>query len=146
MNQRAYLSTVAATLALSVFTLLTFTGCYVPETKHAVKKSKDRPETVLISYHVKPGMEKPFETLLARAWQDYRNENLVLAQPHVLVREAEENNTIGYIEVFTWVNHAAPEKAPDSVKKIWAEEQSLCEPRVGRLGIGGGEVDLLVPK
>lgn len=133
------------TRILFLCSLLAVAGCSVPDTKH-VARPKDRPETVLVSYHVKPGMEKPFEALLARAWQTYRTENLVLSQPHVLVRNLEENNTIGYIEIFTWVSHAAPDKAPDSVKKIWAEEQSLCEARAGRTAIGGGEVNLLVPR
>jgi hypothetical protein len=131
---------------LIVCPLLVLTGCYTSPQKHTKTiKIKDRPETVLVTYHVKPGMEKPFEALLARAWQAYRDENLVQSQPHVLVRAVEENNTVGYVEVFTWVNHAAPQNVSDSIKKIWTEEQAMCEPRTGRIGIGGGEVDLLAP-
>jgi hypothetical protein len=134
------------TRALFLCSLLALTGCYTSPQKHAKTiRIKDRPETVLVTYHVKPGMEKPFEALLARAWRTYRDENLVKSQPHVLVRAVEENNTVGYVEIFTWVSHAAPQNVSDSIKKIWAEEQSMCEPRTGRIGIGGGEVDLLVP-
>jgi hypothetical protein len=134
------------TRTLLLCSLLALTGCSVPDTKHTKTiKIKDRPETVLVTYHVKPGQEKQFEALLSRAWQTYRTEQLVQSQPHVLVRAVEENNTVGYVEVFTWVSHAAPEKAPDSIKKIWAEEQSMCEARGGRVGLGGGEVDLLAP-
>jgi hypothetical protein len=105
---------------------------------------KDRPETVLVTYHVKPGMEKKFEALLKRAWDTYRSEGLVKSEPHLIVRDGEEGDTVGYVEIFTWVSHTAAQKAPDSVKKIWGEEHALCEARAGRTDIGGGEVQLVV--
>jgi hypothetical protein len=122
--------------------LATLTGC---ATRHAKMKGspKDSPETVLVTYHVRPGMEKDFEALLARAWTLYQDEHMVRSAPHVLVRDAEESSTVGYVEIFTWVSHSTPAKAPDSVKKIWAEEQAMCEARAGRSAIGGGEVQLL---
>lgn len=106
--------------------------------------TKDRPETVLVTYHVRPGMEKKFEALLNHAWDIYRSENLVKSEPHIIVRDAEEGDTVGYVEIFTWVSHAAAQKAPDSVKKVWTDEHSMCESRLGRQDIGGGEVQLLV--
>jgi hypothetical protein len=132
------------TCTLFLCLLVALAGC---ATRHSKMHNpmKDSPETVLVTYHVRPGMEKDFEALLARAWAIYRDEHLVHAEPHLLVRDAEEASTIGYVEIFTWVNHSAPQKAPDSVKKIWAEEQAMCEPRAGRAGIGGGEVQLIVP-
>jgi hypothetical protein len=45
--------------------------------------------------------------------------------------------------MFTWASHAAPEHAPDSIKKIWEQEQSLCEARNGHEAIQGGEVELV---
>jgi hypothetical protein len=131
------------------FALSFVSGCATHSNKQQAKLKnhlKDTPETVLVTYHVKPGMEKQFEALLDRAWQTYRSEGMVRSEPHVIARDNEENNTIGYVEIFTWVSHAAAQKAPDSVKKIWAEENSMCEARVGRVAIGGGEVQLLVPK
>jgi len=120
--------------------LLLISGCTgIPTVKH--KSLDEQPETVLVTYHVRPGMEKQFEALLQRAWDTYRGEHMVKPGPHIVVRDAEENNTIGYVEIFTWSDHTKPQKAPDAVKKVWAEEQQMCEPRAGRPAIGGGEVD-----
>lgn len=135
---------IAAPLLL-VSLIAIIAGCSSPKPNAKLKEAlKDRPETVLVTYHVKPGMEKDFEALLNRAWKVYRSEHMVKADPHIILRDAEENSTIGYVEIFTWVSHAAPQNAPDSVKKIWAEEHSMCEPRAGRADIGGGQVDLFV--
>jgi len=40
------------------------------------------PETVLITYHVKPGKEADLEEVLRRGWKIYRKEHLVFARPH----------------------------------------------------------------
>src|ERR1051326_5433552 len=96
-------------------TLLAFAGCTTTTSREAQSQTrtsaklrptpiKDTPETVLITYHVKRGMEPVFGHLLYQAWQAYRKEHLVLAEPHFLVRQVEEGNRIGYVEVFTWVD------------------------------------------
>ena len=97
----------------------------------------------MVTYHVKPGKEAEFQALLSRAWQTYRREHLVFANPHTIVRDTEQGDKTRLVEIFTWVSHAAPEHAPDAVKKIWEQEQSLCEARSGHGGIEGGEVELL---
>ena len=104
------------------------------------------PETVLVTYHVQSGHEQEFQTLLSRAWEIYRKEHLVRAEPHVVVRDAEGGGKARYVEIFTWVSHTAPEHAPDSVKTIWQQEHSLCEARGGHSGIEGGEVEILIGK
>jgi len=111
--------------------------------KQALPKSD--PETVLVTYHVKSGKEADFQELLSRAWGIYRKEHLVFAQPHVIVQDKESGEQPRFIEIFTWVSHSAPEHAPDSVKTIWDQMQSLCEARDGHGGLVGGEVDLLAP-
>lgn len=136
-------------LSLSIVVL---TGCASSHSAKTSAKSgpaapaKDNPETVLVTYHVRPGMEAVFEHLLDTAWAAYRKEHLVKSEPHVLVREGEGNGTSGYIEIFTWVNHAAPGKASSEVQQLWAQEHSLCEARNGAQPLGGGEVELLLPK
>lgn len=129
---------------LLMFLPLAFAGCSTSHPKQATT-IKDEPETVLVTYHVKQGMEMAFESLLRRAWKTYRTDNLVLAEPHVVVREAEEGNTTGYIEIFTWVSHAAPMHTSADVKEIWAQETALCQARSGHTGIGGGEVEPIIP-
>ncbi|MSU62972.1 MAG: hypothetical protein EXS31_11365 [Pedosphaera sp.] len=100
---------------------------------------------MLITYHVKPGKETELQAVLLRAWENYRRERLAVAKPHIVLRDTEDGDKPRFIEVFTWVSHAAPDHAPDSVKTIWQQEQSLCEARSGRTAIEGGEVELLIP-
>src|SRR5881394_1998311 len=49
-------------------------------------------ETVLVTYRVKPGKEQQLAATLSRAWDIYRKERLVFAQPHVIIREREEGD------------------------------------------------------
>jgi hypothetical protein len=83
--------------------------------------------------------------LLARAWGIYRQENLVRSEPHVIIRAHESNGKTRFVEIFTWVSHAAPEHAPASVPAIWKQEMLLCEARDGHLALEGGEVELIAP-
>ena len=132
------------TYSLFAFMLLGLTAC---STMHPEQRNSDKadPETVLVIYHVKPGKEAELQTVLSRAWEIYRREHLVFAEPHILVRNIEDEGKTRFVEVFTWVSHSAPDRAPDSVKTMWEQEQSLCETRNGHTGIEGGEVDLLIP-
>jgi hypothetical protein len=82
---------------------------------------------------------------LRAAWEIYQKEHLVLAQPHVIVRDKEGRDKTRIIEIFTWVNAKAPDNAPDSVKKLWDQMKSCCEKRDGHEGLEGGEVELLEP-
>ena len=107
---------------------------------------KESPETVLITYHVKPGKAAEMEAVLQREWEIYRKEHLVFAQPHLVVRDTESGDKPRIIEVFTWISHSAPDHAPDSVKAIWNDMLALCEPRDGHGGLEGGEVEIIEPK
>jgi hypothetical protein len=123
-------------LALAVLSL---TACSTTSrTDHGSAKSD--PETVLVTYHVKSGKESEFQALFSRVWQIYRTEHLVFAGPHMIVRDTEEGGKTRFVEILTWVSHAAPEHVPEAVKTIWEQEQSLCEARSGHTGIEGGEV------
>ncbi len=114
-------------------------------TSHHVASDAD-PETVMVTYHVRMGQEVNFHGLLTRAWETYRGEHMVFAQPHVIVQDRESNGKTRFIEIFTWTSRATPQQAPDSVKQVWAREQSLCEVRDGHAALEGGEVDLILPK
>ncbi len=120
-------------------TLLALTGC---STMHSVPTANS--ETVMVTYHVHPGDEAEFEKLLAHGWEVYRGEQMVFAQPHTLVRQTDSDGKTSFIEIFTWVQ--APDHAPDTVKSIWAREQSLCEKRNGKNGIDFSEVQLVQTK
>jgi hypothetical protein len=129
--------------AVVAVVLLSFCGCTrkVPE----AGPSGAGTETVLITYHVAAGMEDQLTALLAEVWDVYRKENLVFAQPHVVVRDKEAGDKVRFVEIFTWVNSEAPDHPSDTVKSLWDEMQKCCEKRDGRPGLEGGEVQLVVP-
>ena len=121
---------------------LALIGC---STTHHNSANRD-PETVLVTYHVKPGKEVDFQGLLSQAWELYRGEHLVFAEPHIVVQDTEDGSKPRFVEVFTWVSRSIPGHAPESVKTIWKQEESLCEKRGEHYGIEPGEVELLVPR
>jgi antibiotic biosynthesis monooxygenase (ABM) superfamily enzyme len=129
------------TCFLSALAVISLTACSTTNRTHHGSAKSD-PETVLITYHVKSGKEAEFQAVLWRAWQIYRTEHLVFAEPHIILRDMEGDKT-RFVEIFTWVSHAAPEHAPDIVTTVWEQEQSLCEGRNGHNGIEGGEVEIL---
>jgi len=135
------MNTSAFLLAGSVVALA---GCSTTDQAHH-SSAKPDPETVLVTYHVKSGKEVEFQTVLSRAWELYRTDHLVFAEPHVIVRDTEDGGKPRFVEIFTWVSRSIPEHAPESVKKIWKEEESLCEQRGGHYGIEPDEVQLIVP-
>jgi len=130
----------ATNLLLAVLPLALI-GC---STTHHSSTKRD-PETVLVTYHVKPGKEAEFQAVLSRAWETYRRENLVIAEPHVVIHDTENGGKPRFVEIFTWVSRSIPEHAPQTVKTIWSQEESLCEKRGDHYGIEPGEVKLLVP-
>ena len=119
---------------------LALIGC---STTHQSSVKAD-PETVLVTYHVKSGKEAEFQAVLSSAWALYSGEHLVFAAPHVVVQDSEDGKP-RFVEVFTWVSRSIPEHAPESVKTIWKQEESLCEKRGEHYGIEPMEVELLVP-
>jgi len=133
------------TCFLFALATISVTACSTTSPTHQGSARTDA-ETVLITYHVKPGKEAEFQALLSHAWQTYRTEHLVFAEPHLIVRDAEEGDKARVVEIFTWVSHTAPEHASDAVKTLWEQEQSLCEARGGHVGIEGGEVDILTAR
>jgi hypothetical protein len=119
------------------------TACSTTTSEHS--PPKDDTETVMVTYHVRMGQEVNFHGLLTRAWDTYRGEHMVFAQPHIIVQDREPNGKTRFVEVFTWVSRATPQHAPDSVKQVWNQEQSLCEVRDGHTALEVTEVDLILP-
>ena len=98
------------------------------------------PETVLVTYRVKSGSEADFEKVLNEAWQVYRQEHLVNAQPHVIVQGKDKGDKPRFVEIFTWTDAKTPDDPPASVKAVWDKMMPLCE---GRDGHGGLEIDVV---
>ena len=118
-------------------------GCSTTASRKVGQGEKGEPETVMVVYHVKAGKEQEMRAALDKVWEIYRRERLVLAQPHVIVRDTEDGGKPRFVEIFTWVNHAAPETVPDGVKKLWDEMQAICEARGEHNNLEGGEVELV---
>lgn len=97
-------------------------------------QSNDEPETVLVTYHVKAGQEKPMLDALAKQWSTLRRLQLVEDQPHLLLRSTESGKPVIY-EVLTWVTASAPDHVPAEVQAIWKDMQNAVEGRDGRPGI-----------
>jgi hypothetical protein len=130
-----------AHLLLAVL-LLALTGCLT--THSGSGRDRSNSETVLITYHVKPGKEAELQAVLLQAWDIYRSKQMAYYRPHTLVRVAEDGDKTRFVEMFTWVK--TPDHAPDEVKTIWQQEHSLCEARNGHAEIEGGEVHLITGK
>jgi len=130
---------------LAVVFVLSLVGCAEPLAERGATKSPPLKETVLITYYVTPGKEKELQELLARVWDAYEKDHLVLSQPHVVVRAKEGEDKSRFVEIFSWVSPDAPDHAPDSVKQLWDHMQACCEKRDDHQGLEGGEVELLMP-
>ena len=103
------------------------------------------PETVFVTYHVKPGSETAMEKLLREDhWPLLRRRGFVLDAPHVLVRCVEDGGKPCFREVLTWRDHETPDNAPAEVHAVWDRMQALVEKRGGD-AIDIEEVELLIP-
>jgi hypothetical protein len=129
------------TVSMFAISLLATAGC---STTHPGSVARADSETVMVTYHVQAGKEPEFQALLAHAWDVYRGEHLVYAQPHIIVRDTDENDKTKFVEIFTWIK--APDHPPKSILAVWKQEQSLCEARAGHRGIEGGEVAIVNEK
>jgi hypothetical protein len=119
-----------------VLSLAFLAGCSTA--KQAGKSAA--PETVLVTYHVKSGSEADFELVLKEAWQVYRREHLVYAEPHVIVRGKDKGDKPKLVEIFTWIDGKTPDDPPAAVKEAWDKMMPLCE---ARDGYGPLEIDVV---
>jgi hypothetical protein len=128
------------TLLALASVLVLFTGC---ATTNSGGNADSQPETVMITYHVKPGNEAVFEQMLWRAWRLYRLHHLVITEPHVVIRDEPQATETRFVEILTWVNRAAPENAPLRVKAVWEKMTSLCLVHHGQSGPDTKEVTIV---
>jgi hypothetical protein len=134
------MNTPKTTCLVVAGSILGLSGC---STTHPTDGAKADSETVLVTYHVQSGKEAELQAVLAHAWEVYRSEQLAFANPHFIVQDTEDGGKPRFVEVFTWISSATPEHAPESVKAIWRQEESLCEGRNGHDGIQPNEVKLI---
>jgi hypothetical protein len=80
----------------------------------------DTPETVLVTYHPKPGKEAEMLRILKDEWATLTKLDLV-SGAHQLYRAEDEAGRAFFVEIFTWKGHEIPDHAPPEVRKVWAE-------------------------
>ncbi len=104
----------------------------------------DTPETVVVTYQVKPNEEGALIKVLAAHWNVARRLNLVLASPHILLQGKDQGK--GYImEIFTWRDSSIPDNAPDAITQLWQEMNQHVEARGSHPGIDFSHVYILTP-
>src|SRR5262245_15671311 len=103
----------------------------------------DKPETVMVTFHAKPGAEAELARVIANHWKTASDLKLINASPHLTLRGSEEGNKTYFVEVFTWRDQSIPDAAPPAIQKIWAEMNSLVESRGGQPGLTFVEVDVV---
>jgi hypothetical protein len=103
---------------------------------------QDDPETVMITFRAKAGVEAELAHVIADHWATAQRLNLVSAGPHVTVRTRGAAGTIAFVDIFTWRDRDIPDNAPAAIRKIWGDMGRLTEGRDGRPGIDIAEVTL----
>ena len=127
--------------AAMILLLLLSTG----GTSHARPVLADEPETVMITFHAKPGADAELARVIARHWETARRLNLVTDAPHVTVRGNDNANQVYFVDIFTWRDASIPDAAPAAISAIWAEMSRLVESRGGRPGLSIAAVSLVGP-
>ena len=93
------------------------------------------PETILITFHAKPGAEAELARVIEKHWTVARKMNVVNDSPHLTLRRTEEGNRVCFTDIFTWRDKAIPDNAPPAIQAIWAQMNQLVEPRGGEPGL-----------
>jgi quinol monooxygenase YgiN len=100
------------------------------------------PETVLATFRVKPDQLSAFLKLMPEYWEALRAQDLVLADPH-LVLQGEEHGRPTIVEVFSWKDHEAPEHVPAQIQTYWDKINGMVEARDGHLGVEFPEMSIV---
>ena len=116
------MNTLKTTCLIVAGSILCLSGC---STTHPASGAKADSETVLVTYHVQSGKKAEFQAVLSHAWEVYRSEHLVFADPHIIVQDTEDGGKPRFVEVFTWISSATPEHAPESERRF-GRKRSRC--------------------
>lgn len=95
------------------------------------------PETVVVTYHPKPGSEAQLQKLIERQWQTLTDLQAVTGS-HSLYRADGL-----FVEILTWKDASIPDNAPAPIRAIWADMGKLVEARDCRRSIEIEEVHSL---
>jgi len=108
----------------------------------AAEPADPAPETVLATFRVQPAQLPAFLRLMPEYWGALRAENLVLAEPHLVLRGEEDGRPM-IVELFSWKNHDAPEHVPQRIQKYWDRINTMVESRDGHPGVEFPEMTIV---
>jgi hypothetical protein len=101
------------------------------------------PETVHVTYHVRPGKLDALLAVVAEQFPAGRRVGIMLAGPHVVLAGKEDGGKPVVVEIFTWRDGDDADdvatKYPE-IMALWKRMGDLVEKRGGRPGI---EIDAL---
>ena len=112
---------------------------------YAAQPPADEPETVMITFHAKPGSESELARAIAQHWATARAMKLLAESPHLTLQGREKGKTY-FIDIFTWRNAHIPDAAPLEIRKIWSEMNALVESREGHPGLELDTVSVVAPQ
>ena len=131
-----FLNKVVCHIVLSLGAFLVSSSPSVAQSTHP------KPETVLATFRVKPDQLSAFLKLMPQYWSELRAQNLVFAEPH-LILQGDEHGRPTIVEVFSWKDHDAPEHVPVQIQQYWDKINSMVEPRDGHPGVEFPEMTLV---
>ena len=100
------------------------------------------PETVVVTFHAKPGSEAELQRVIERHWATATRLNLVADSPHVTLK-GEEDGKSYFVEIFTWRDGSIPDSAPAEIQAIWKQMNDLVESRGGQPGLNFRAVSVI---
>ena len=109
----------------------------------AAQQPAPKPETVVITFHAKPGAEAELARVIERHWAVAREMKLVNDSPHLTLRRVEEGNRVCFTDIFAWRDAAIPDNAPPAIRTIWGQMNQLVEPRGGDPGLAIANVEIV---
>src|SRR3954469_4878994 len=118
--------------------IVCLTSCATP------RHHDTHPEPALFIYHVKPGSEKALEAVLQHAWEVCRRGGMVLRQPHICWRDAEDGGTV-VVEAFMWAGPFVTEWPGEEYNRLRRQMDSLCEERGGHSGVDERQPEIFIP-
>lgn len=81
----------------------------------AIHNQEFNDSLILATFRVRPDQLSAFLKLMPEYWEALRAQDLVLADPH-LVLQGEEHGRPTIVEVFSWKDHEAPENVPAQIQ------------------------------
>ena len=102
-----------------------------------------KPETVVLTFHAKPGAEAELARVIEKHWTVAREMKLVDDSPHLTFRRVEEGDKVCFTDIFTWRDAAIPDNAPPAIHAIWAQMSRLVEPRGADPGLAIASVAIV---